>query len=225
MGVNWKTMQCLSQPLVKKTKQTRDTWVDIKTFYQRDNISQELPSIHCQCRRYMTKTLEESYHCYMEDCLKTSKKHLGFSTFCWLQPAKVYTISQTPDRQCICEVCENFQLLRLAFKYHNINDIEPHTDLCIKQSLCEVCESNADDDGLPQVCPNYGYFQYITWNCKKYGTDVVLTNILKENPGIMESKDKVTLDRWEWGQNKRLKSHRLDKKQRLCPRKSLLNST
>ena len=108
LGVNWKTMQCLSQPLVKKTKQTRDTWVNIKTFYQRDNILQELPSICCQGRRYMTKTCEESYHCYVEDCLKTSKKHLGFSTFCRLWPAKVYTISRTPDRQCICEVCENF---------------------------------------------------------------------------------------------------------------------
>ena len=109
----------------------------------------------------MTKTLEESYHAYVEDCLKTSKKHLSFSSFARLCPAKVYTISQTPDRQCICDICENFHLLRLAFKY-NIKDIEAHTDLCIKQSLCEVDESNAESnacDGLHQVYPNYGCFQ------------------------------------------------------------------
>ena len=111
---------------------------------------------------------------------------------------------------------------RLAFKYHNIKGIEPHTDLCIKQSLCEVCESNADNDGLHQVYPNYSYFQCNTQNSKKCGTDVVLMNILKENPGIMESKDKVTWDRWEWDQNKRLKSHRLDQKTKTTSKKKLI---
>ena len=105
---------------------------------------------------------EESCHAYVEICLKTYKKYLAFSTFCRLCPSKVYTISQTPDRQCICDTCENFRLLRQAFKYHNIKGIEPHTELCIKQSMCEVCESNAEEDGLYQVHPNYGYFQCIT---------------------------------------------------------------
>ena len=38
----------------------------------------------------------------------------------------------------------------------------------------------------------YGYFKCITRNCKKCGKDIILMNILKENPGIMESTDKVT---------------------------------
>ena len=153
----------------------------------------------------MTKTLEESYHAYVEDFLKTSKKHLSFSSFAHLCPAKVYTLSQTPDRQCICDICENFCLLRLAFKYNNIKGIEAHTDLCTEQSLCEVDESNAESnacDGLHQVYPNYGYFQCITRNCKKCGMDGVLMNIIKENPGIMESSETVSWDQWERGKNK-----------------------
>ena len=68
--------------------------------------------------------------------------------------------------------------------------------------MCEVDESNAESnahDGLHQVYPNYSYFQSITGNCKKCGTDGVLMNIIKENPGIMESSETVSWDRWEWG--------------------------
>ena len=35
------------------------------------------------------------------------------------------------------------------------------------------------------------YFQCITRNCKKCGMDGVLMNIIKENPGIMESSETV----------------------------------
>ena len=123
LGVNWKTMQCLSQPLVRKTKQIRDTWVDIKTFYQRDNISQELPSVHCQGRRYMTKTVEESYHCYVEDCLKTSKKHLAFSTFCRLHPQK-------------CTLLAKLQTGNAFVKHVRISDLSGlHLSITISKAL------------------------------------------------------------------------------------------
>ena len=85
-----------------------------------------------------------------------------------------------------------------------------------------MCESNADDDGLHQVYPNYGYFQCITGNCKKCGPDIVLMNILKENPGIMDSNEKVTWDRWEWGPNKRLNSCRFDQKTKTTSKKELI---
>ena len=47
-------------------------------------------------------------------------------------------------------------------------------------------------------------------------------NILKENPGIMDSNEKVTWDRWEWGPNERLNSHRLDQKTKTTSKKELI---
>ena len=47
-------------------------------------------------------------------------------------------------------------------------------------------------------------------------------NILKENPGIMDSNEKVTWDRWEWGPNERLNSHRLDQKPKTTSKKELI---
>ena len=138
LGVNWKTMQCLSQPLVKKTKQIRDIWVDIKTFYQRDNISQELPSVLCQGRRYMTKTLEESYHCYVEDCLKTSKSTWHFLPFvgCILQKCTLLAKLQTGNAFVKHVRIKDFSGLHLSI---TISKALNHTQIYVPNRVCVKC--------------------------------------------------------------------------------------
>ena len=89
--------------------------------------------------------------------------------FCCFWPKNVYTIDKTPDRQCICDVCRNFRLLRQAMKDNGIKGIPSHTNECIQQSMCDVSnasnsDSNTDTledvqhDGLHQVDSNYGHF-------------------------------------------------------------------
>ena len=157
----------------------------------------ELPNIKTAGRHYLTKTLEQSYQFNKEECINLGKKSMSFATFCRFRPKNVYTINQTPDRQCICDTCENFWLLWKAFKYSNIKGIASHTNECIKQILCTVCKtenvkesngkSNADhddqsdrdipQDGFHQVDPNYSIFSCITRDCKKGRPQLVLMSI------------------------------------------------
>ena len=175
MHVHWTTFNQFCKPPEKRVKKIKEQWVDIRTFYSRDNVSTELPLAWAKGHRYLTKTLEETYTMYKEHCLKNSKKSVAFSTFCKMRPVKIYKIAQTPDRQCICDTCENFRLLHQAMKVNSIKGIEQHTDLCRKQSLCTVNlnESNKGSnsaseeiDGCHQVDPSYGYFSCISHNCK-----------------------------------------------------------
>ena len=91
---------------MKKIKQVRQTWTDIQTFYTKETVSQELSNVRTSGHWFLNRTLEESYSLYKEDCMKTSKKVVCFSTFCKLRPKNVFKFSQTPDHQCICDVCE-----------------------------------------------------------------------------------------------------------------------
>ena len=45
----------------------------------------------------MTKTFDESYTVYKEDCVKLGKKLVSFAIFCRFRPKKVFTINKTPD--------------------------------------------------------------------------------------------------------------------------------
>ena len=154
-----------------------------------------MPIARASGRQFLTKMLEESYHLYQEDCKKSDKKGVSFSTFCCLHPKNIYKINQTPDRQCICDQCENFQLLKQAFQYNQIKGIPLHTDLCIKQSMCDVTNDENNSDGLHQVDPAYGNFKCIMCNCKKCGPDNILLEILKQNPGIEDSKELIEFNR------------------------------
>ena len=169
-----------------------------------------MPIARASGRQFLTKTLEESYHMYQEDCKKSDKKGVSFSTFCHLHPKNIYKINQTPNRQCICDQCENFQLMRQVFQYNQIKRIPLHTDLCIKQGMCDVINDENNADGLHQVDPAYGNFKCITHNCKKCGPDNVLLEILKQNPGIEDSKELIEFNGWDWVPKPGSKYKRLD---------------
>ena len=101
-------------------------------FYKLKNVSQELPATWCSGKRYLTRTVEESYTMYKDDCEKQLKKPVYFSTFASLWPKDLYKIGEMPDWQCICDQCEKFCLDRQAFIQNKIKGILNHTDECIK---------------------------------------------------------------------------------------------
>ena len=80
-NVQWPTFHRLCRPVQHKIKARRQTWVDILSFNKLDIVSQELPATRCSGKRYLTRTLEESYTMYKDDCKKKLKKPVCFSTF------------------------------------------------------------------------------------------------------------------------------------------------
>ena len=108
LHVPYKTLQNLCQPLVKRKKNIRETWVNIRNFYEKEIVSHEHPSVQLKGRRFLTTTIEQCYSLYKEDCRNESKTAVAFSTFACLRPKNVFKIKQTPDRQCICDECKNF---------------------------------------------------------------------------------------------------------------------
>ena len=141
----------------------------------------------------------------------------------------MYKISQTSDRQCICDQCENFRLLRLAFRNNKIHGIKEHTDLCTKQSLCDISDSNANDDdsnahtdGLYQVDSSYSHFRCITHNCKSCGPDQVLLDILQNNEGIEDDKTVVEWQCWDWVEKKGMKFKQLNIETKKTTKKQLV---
>ena len=106
LHIPYKTLHSLCQPLKKKNKTIRETWVNIRKFYEKETVSHEHPSAKLKGHRFMTASIEESYKWYKEHCTNEEKDPVSFSTFARLRPKNVFKIGQTPDRQCICDQCE-----------------------------------------------------------------------------------------------------------------------
>ena len=204
LGVPYKTLHRLCQPPVVRKKETKQVWTDIKTFYNSDVVSHELPSVRCKGRHFLTLSLEECFSMYKEGCINEGKTNVSFSTFCWLRPKSVFKVGQTPDRQCICEQCENFRLVKNHLIKLGVRGIPAHTTDCVKLSLCQIdsddsCDSQNDRiNSFHQINPDYGKVQCITQNCLNCGVDKVQLKILEENPNLYDDVNTIQWNQWIW---------------------------
>ena len=197
LAVPYKTLHRLCQPPVVRKKETKQVWTDIKKFYNSDVVSHKLPSVRCKGRRFLTLSLEECFSMYKEGCINEGKSNVSFSTFCRLRPKSVFKVGQTPDRQCICEQCENFRLVKNHLIKLGVRGIPAHRTDCVKLSLCQIdsddsCDSqNNRIDSFHQINPDYGKVQCITRNCLDCSVDKVQLKILEENPNLYDDVNTI----------------------------------
>ena len=153
----------------------------------------------------MTSTLEECFTLYKDDCKKEFKVAISFSTFARLRPCNVYKIDQTPDRQCICDECKNFRMVRRTLNRLGIKGVPVHSKECIEMSLCQINDSiansndnNPDSDAFHQIDPNYGRIECINRSCKECGKNLALLTILKANPNLESNVKLFEYSQWCW---------------------------
>ena len=187
LHIPYKTLHNLCQPLLKKKKSSRETWVNIQKFYEKDAVSHHHPSARFNGRRFLITTLEDCYRLYKDSCREECKQPVSFSTFACLRPKNVFKIDQTPDRQCICDECENFRMTRRILNRLGVKGVPPHSKDCIEMSMCDNNGDNNDDshdcvtdsDAYHQIDPNYGRIECIN---QVYDFGQNFMNIFQDEP-------------------------------------------
>ena len=200
-GVPYKTLHRLCQAPVLRKKETKQVWTDIKNFYTRNVVSHELPSARSKGRHFLSITLEECFLVYKEGCSREGKRNVSFSTFCCLRPKSVFTVGQTPDRQCICEQCENFRLVKNQLIKFGVKAVPAHTTDCVKLSLCQIDSFDSENDRIDSfhlINPDYGKVQCITRNCQNCGIEKIQLKVLEGNPNLQQDENIIQWNRWVW---------------------------
>ena len=205
LGVPYKTLHRLCQPPVVGKKEAKQVWTDIKKFYTSKVVSHKLPSAWCKGRHFLTVSLEECFSMYKEGYINEGKNNVAFTTFCRLRPKSVFKVGQTLDRQCICEQCEDFRLVKNHLIKLGVAGIPAHTTDCVKKlSLCEIDSDDSSDsqndriNSFHQINPDYGQVQCITHNCLNCGVDKVQLKILEQNPNLYEDVNTIQWNCWVW---------------------------
>ena len=116
-----------------------DVMEEAQSFYRTSKISYNLPDIRFCTQRYMRMTISQAYDLYSLG--KTfSKRTVAHSTFGKLKLKDVVTIDKTPNRQCCCKDCENFQIVILAMKWHGFKSLGANSKTCIEDTLCKMSQ-------------------------------------------------------------------------------------
>ena len=199
--VPYKSLHRICQPAVIRKRETKQVWTDIHSFYPSNIISHELPSVKSKGRKFLNLTLEECFSMYREGSVRVGKANVHFRTFCRLHLKSVFKVDQTPDRQCICQQCENFQLAKNQLIKVGILGIPAHMTDCIKRSMCDINSSDSSgnrNDSFHQITAEYGKIECITRTCSNCGSAKLHLSVLEANPGLEENKNTIQWNRWTW---------------------------
>lgn len=164
---------------------------EVGEFYSSPGISNENPRPRACKKRYLTRTVSETYNLYVKSCDEKKTKPMSQRHFMKCRPKQVKRVSQTPDNECLCEKCENEKLIRVHLHGIGLQGIPKTVTDAISYTICP------DIDETDGHIPLYGKFRCIMRECGKCGSAKLKERILKENPGIEIDEKISTWKRWE----------------------------
>ena len=139
----------------------------------------------------MHLTLEESYEMYCKQCFENSEVPVHVMTFRKFCPAHVYLIGKTPRRECVCDKCDNSRYYYDALKASGVKGFDKRMELDVKCTMCEVVTD------ISLANKEYIYMKCITRQCDDCGPQLLISEILKENPGLIEDPTIIKWKRWD----------------------------
>ena len=87
----------------------------------------------------------------------------------------------------VCDKCNNSRYCYGALKGNGVKGFEKRMELDLKHIMCEVVTDNKE----------YDYIKCITRQCDDCGPQLLITEILKENPGLIEDPNIIKWKRWD----------------------------
>lgn len=139
----------------------------------------------------MHHTLKKSYEMYCKQCFENSKVSVHVTTFRKFCPADVYLIGKTPRCECVHDKCDNSRYCYDVLKANGLKGFDVSMELDLKHILCEVVSDISLDD------KEYGYMKCITRQCDDCRPQLLISEILKENPGLTEDPTIIKWKRWD----------------------------
>ena len=122
-GVKWSTLN--KACTLKETEQQHGLSLPPSTvdavgdFYVRPSISIQLPDAKRGVnKRFLNRSLMSAHETFKKD---NPNKKVGFSTFAKMRPHNVKLLESTPNRQCVCQQCANFELSGKALAAAGVN--------------------------------------------------------------------------------------------------------
>ena len=146
----------------------------------RPDVTYSVVSSQLYKKKFMHHTLEESYEMYCKQCFENSEVPVHVTAFRKFHPVHAYLIGKTPRGEFVCDKCDNRRYCYDALKGNGVKGFDKRMELSLKHTICEV----VTDVSLTNK--EYGYMKCITRQCNDCGPQLLISEIQKENPGLIE---------------------------------------
>ena len=139
-GITYHKLRKIFQHNAGSVTQRKKTSIERKEHlnkYIRESESViHLPDAKHANKLFLVESLRESYIKYVDHCKATSRSPYAFSSFCRNRGKDIKTFSDMPDRQCVCEKCENLNMLIKALHGVQVTSVQYSIRDCLAKTMC-----------------------------------------------------------------------------------------
>ena len=163
---------------------------EFTNFLMQDTISYSHPCKRYSGKRFLLFTWADIYKRYQESDFH---KHglISKTTMRLYKPKYILLSGATPANQCLCDICENCELLRKSLLAAGVKNIPPNKYACVDATLCEIRHGKF---GTSSYFPP---IDCIDRNCSECGKHKLRQVIQDNNVELLNLNRRVTWHRWQ----------------------------
>ena len=168
----------------------------LHNFYLRDDISNEVPNRKHHKKRFLKRTLIETYRIYQEEMTAAGKRVFGFSTFQYSRPKCIRLLIQLPDQGCACQSCVNCSLKVRCLCSNGVNGVTRKLTANVTRTLCPPPETPNHQENDHSDILQYS-IDCIHRRCTNCGVSQFRDVLMQNNAELFSENTDVHFMVWE----------------------------
>ena len=160
-------------------------------FLMQDTITFSSSCKRYANKRFMVDTWEEIYKKYLQQPEYHKHGVISKSTMRNYKPKSVLLSSSTPVLQCLCDYCENIELMTKALVAAGVKGIPSSKYLCIDATLCDITVGQFGTDY------KFRHHNCIQRQCTECGKGKLKLTLDNMNGDLLKLNRTVSWHKWE----------------------------
>ena len=163
---------------------------EFTNFIMQDTVTFSHPCKRYANKRFLIDTWEETYKKYLKQVEFHKYGTIGKSTMRSYKPKNVLLSGNTPLTQCLCDYCENCELMMKALVAAGLKGIPPNKYALMEMSMC--------DTRTGQFGTNYTFPKHkcVSRECEDCGRRQMKIMIAANNKKLLEDNKVITWHQW-----------------------------
>ena len=171
----------------EKAKLRREEFIN---FLMQDTVTYSHPCKKYAGKRFLLDTWDEIYKRYLEQPRFHKNGLISKSTMRAYKPKYVLLSGSTPVNQCLCDYCENAELMMKALVAAGVKGIPPNKYIAVDATLCDVRSG--------QFGTNYSFCNHtcIVRECDRCGKQKLKLSLQQLNEDLLKLNRTITWHKW-----------------------------
>ena len=159
-------------------------------FVMQDTVTYSHPCKRYSGKRFLMGTLEETYQKYLQQPAYHKNGILSRTRMRMLKPKYILLSGQIPLNQCLCDYCENCDLMLKALVAAGVKGVPRNKYSAIDITLCDI--------RLGQFGTDYEFCSHtcISRGCNQCGTDKLKIVITDLNSELLKLNKPISWHKW-----------------------------